>query len=150
VTLAVLDTNVLVSALLSRYGPSRYILECWHQGKFELVTSLPCLLELDEVLHRDHIKGKYRLSEDDISDYMLLLAMGATVVAVPEDPKPMCADPNDDKFLVCALLGKAGVVVSGDPHLLEVNGLAGVAVVTPRDFAVAFLGGWQPTLPGVI
>ena len=147
--LAVLDTNVLVSALLSPYGPSRYILESWRQGKFELVTSLPCFQELDDVLHRGHIKGKYGLSEDDIGNYNLLLAKGATVVAVPQDPEPMCEDPDDDKFLVCALLGKADVVVSGDPHLLEVNGIAGIAVVTPRDFAEAFLGGWQPTLPGI-
>jgi putative PIN family toxin of toxin-antitoxin system len=150
VILAVLDTNVLVSALLSPYGPSRYIFEFWRQGKFELVTSLPCLAELDDVLHRSHIKGKYGLSENDIDRYALLLATGGTVIAVPEDPEPMCQDPDDDKFLVCALLGKADVVVSGDSDLLLVNGIAGIAVVTPRDFAVAFLGGWQPILPGIV
>jgi len=141
--------HVLVSALLSRHGPSRHILRCWGQGKFELLTSLPCLLELDDVLHREHIKGKYGLTEQDIENYNTLLATGATVVAVPENPEPMCKDPDDDKFLVCALLGKAHVVVSGDADLLEVDGIAGIAVVTPRDFPLSFLGGWQPTLPGI-
>jgi putative PIN family toxin of toxin-antitoxin system len=150
VILAVLDTNVLVSAFLSPYGPPRYIFECWRQGKFELVTSLPCLNELDDVLHRSHIMGRYGLGEDDIDKYTLLLATAGKVIAVPEDPAPMCRDPDDDKFLVCALLAQAGIVVSGDSDLLEVNGIAGITVVNPRDFAVIFLGGWQPSLPGIV
>lgn len=147
--LAVLDTNVLVSTLLCRYGPPRFIFDGWRQGKFELVTSLPCLEELEDVLGRDHIQRKYGLSKDDIDRHILLLGMRGTVVAVPQHPEPMCGDPKDDKFLVCALLGRASVVVSGDRHLLEVNGVAGIAVVRPRDFAETFLGGWQPTLPGM-
>jgi putative PIN family toxin of toxin-antitoxin system len=149
VTRAVLDTNVLVSALINRYGPPRHIFKAWRQGRFELITSLPCLLELEDVLRRPRIHHKYKLGEDDIYRYILLLGTQGTVVPVPEETSPMCRDPDDDKFLVCALVGQAQVIVSGDPDLVQMNGVAGVAVVTPRDFAVATLGGWQPALPGL-
>jgi len=149
VTRAVLDTNVLVSAFINNYGPSRHIFKAWHQGKFELVTSLPCLQELDQVLRRPRLQRKYKLGDDDIYRYILFLATQATVVPAPRKATPICQDPDDDKFLLCALVGKAQVIVSGDPHLLEMNGVWDIAVVTPRDFAVTTVGGWQPTLPGI-
>ncbi|MBK6848406.1 MAG: PIN domain-containing protein [Proteobacteria bacterium] len=44
----------------------------------------------------------------------------------------VCEDPDDDKFLACALAARAKVVVSGDRHLLQVSGYRGVEVVRPR------------------
>ncbi len=77
---AVLDTNVLISALINRRGPSRHIFKAWQEGDFELVTSLPLLQELDRALHYDRIQRKYALGEDDIYTYILLLATQGTVV----------------------------------------------------------------------
>ena len=148
-TRAVLDTNVLVSALINPYGPARHIFNAFRQGSFELVTSVACLLELERVLSRLHIRRTYKLGEDDIYGYILVLGTRGTVVAVPEETGPMCSDPGDDKFLVCALVADAEVVVSGDPDLLAMNGVLDIAVMTPKDFAVTVLGGWQPTLPGI-
>ena len=148
-TRAVLDTNVLVSALINPYGPAIHIFNAFRQGSFELVTSVACLLELERVLSRLHIRRTYKLGEDDIYGYILVLGTRGTVVAVPEETGPMCSDPDDDKFLVCALVADAEVVVSGNPDLLEMNGVLGIAVMSPKDFAVTVLGGWQPALPGI-
>lgn len=146
---AVLDTNVLVSGLISPYGPSRHIFTTWQEGRFELVTSLPCLEELDRVLHYSRIQSKYQLAEDDIFAYILLISTPGDVVPVPQVSNRICDDAGDDKFIVAAIAAEAQFVVSGDSDLLSMNGFAGIEIVTPRDFAIDVLGGWQPMLPGI-
>lgn len=44
----------------------------------------------------------------------------------------MCADPDDDKFIACALAAGTKLIVSGDKHLLDVNGYRGIEVLKPR------------------
>ena len=144
---AVPDTCVLISAFINKKGPSRHIYEAWRGGKFELVTGLPLLEELDRALHYDRIMRKYALPEDDIYAYLLLLGAQAIVVPVLPDIGGVCADPEDDKFLACALVGQAQFVVSGDHDLLDVGAFAGARIVTPREFATEIVGGWQSSFP---
>ncbi len=144
---AVLDTNVLISAFINRHGAPRHIFKAWQEGKFEIVTSLPLLLELDRALHYDRILRNYALSEDDIYVYLLLLGTQTIVVPALPDIGGVCADPEDDKFLACALVGQAQFVVSGDPDLLDVGTFAGARIITPRDFATQVVGGWQSAFP---
>lgn len=146
---AVLDSNVLISAFINRYGPSRHIFKAWQEGKFELVMSLPLLHELDSVLHYDRIQQKYALGEDDIYAYILLLGAQGAVMPMPSGIDAVSRDPADNKFLACALAGRAQFVVSGDQDLIDLGAFAGITIVTPRDFAIEILGGWQPTLPGI-
>lgn len=54
-------------------------------------------------------------------------------------PKPVCDDPDDDKFLACAIAGKCKLIVSGDKHLLKVNGFKGIDIIKPRDFINNYL-----------
>lgn len=138
---AVLATNVLISAFINRHGPSRHIFNAWQEGKFELVTSLPLLQELDRALHYDRIQRKYALGEDDIYAYILLLGTQGTVVPMPLEISPMSRDPADDKFLACALVGRAQYVMSGHQDLLALGTFAGVKVVTPKHFATEILAG---------
>jgi predicted nucleic acid-binding protein len=53
---------------------------------------------------------------------------------------PVCTDPDDDKFLACAVASKAKVICSGDKALLKTTGYRGIEVMTPRSFADRFLG----------
>lgn len=144
---AVLDTNVLISAFINRHGAPRHIFKAWQEGKFEIVTSLPLLLELDTALHYDHILRKYALSEDDIYVYLLLFGTQTIVVPTLPDIGVVATHLADNKFLACAFVGRAQFVVSGDRDLLEVSAFAGVRIITPRDFATQVVGGWQPTFP---
>ena len=48
--------------------------------------------------------------------------------------EPVCDDPDDDKFIACALAGKSKLIVSGDKHLLKVSGFRGVRILKPREF----------------
>ena len=54
--------------------------------------------------------------------------------------KPVCADPDDDKFIECTLAGKAEAIISGDKHLLEASGYHGIEVITPRKFVDKIIG----------
>jgi predicted nucleic acid-binding protein len=49
-------------------------------------------------------------------------------------PVSACDDPDDLKFLACALAGGARIVVTGDRALLRASGFRGLEVVTPREF----------------
>jgi predicted nucleic acid-binding protein len=68
---------------------------------------------------------------DPIIDF---LVVGALVVSAPALPEQICADPDDDKFLACAIASAMPLIVSGDRHLLEVNGYRGIRILRPRDF----------------
>ena len=137
----VLDTNILVSALINRHGAPRQILRAWQEGKFELVTSLPLLHELDRVLHYTRIQRKYELGDDDIYAYITLLGSQGTVVPALPQISRVSRDPTDDKFLSCALVGGAQFVVSGDQDLLELVTFAEIRMTTARDFLTELLRG---------
>ena len=126
----VLDTNVLVSGVISEKGAPRRILDVWKKEHFVLVTSIAIIAEIVRVLHYPHIKNKYRLKEDDIQSVETTLANDALVL---EDMYKVrrSRDPEDDIFLACALEGRADYIVSGDPHLLEIKYYHGVQIISP-------------------
>ena len=53
--------------------------------------------------------------------------------------EPVCDDPDDDKFIACAISGRAKYIVSGDKHLLKEFGYAGLKIVTPRQYLDRYL-----------
>ena len=125
----VLDTNVFVSGVFFT-GPPFQILRAWQDGKVKLIASIEILEEYDRVgraLAR-------RFPGIDLDPVLDLLAVGAELVSAPDLPEPVCEDPEDDKFLACALAGRSKHVVSGDRHLLKVTGWRGIEVLSPRRF----------------
>ncbi len=75
----------------------------------------------------------------DIESLLTLLAIHSELVDAPDLPEPVCEDPDDDKFLACALAAGVQVVVSGDRHLLRASGWSGIEVLTPRQFVERYL-----------
>ena len=131
----VLDTNVLVSGVFFGGVPGR-ILEAWKAGAITLVVS-PAII--DEY-HRVGRLLAERYEGAELDPFLSLLAVHAEVVDAPDLPEPVCEDPEDDKFLSCALAGAAPVVVSGDKHLRRVSGWKGIEVVAPRAFVGQHVG----------
>jgi putative PIN family toxin of toxin-antitoxin system len=130
----VLDTNVFISGILFR-GPPYQALEAWCDGAIQLVVSEKILeeyLRVGEILSKQFPKIR-------LNPIFELLTIEAEIVAGIKLPKPVCIDPEDDKFLECAIVGKADVLVSGDKHLLNVSGYCGIEVVTPRKFIDRFI-----------
>ena len=76
-----------------------------------------------------------RFSSIDINPILDLVTRETRIVAPATVPVSACDDPDDLKFLACALSGSARIVVTGDRALLRTSGFQGLEVVTPREFA---------------
>lgn len=130
----VLDTNVIVSGIFFG-GPPGTILQAWQDGKFVLVMSPATFEELARV--SNELAEEYP-QVDPVPILNRIVYSSEFVETKPFD-HPVCADPDDDKFLECALSAHAEVVVSGDKHLLHVTGIPDLEVIRPRDFVDLFL-----------
>lgn len=138
---AVLDTNVLISALLSPTGSPARALLAWQHGHFELVVSPLLLAELERALA--YPKLRKRIPADEADRVVSWLARDATVVADPDDPPPVrSVDPGDDYLLALAAQEHA-VLVSGDDHLLVLSDQ--FPIRSPRSFLALLTVVGDPT-----
>ncbi|MCE9586805.1 MAG: putative toxin-antitoxin system toxin component, PIN family [Verrucomicrobia bacterium] len=131
----ILDTNVLVSGIFFS-GVPYDILTAWRDGKVNLIVSPEILEEYRRV--GEEMENKFPGVE--VAPFLELLAIEATMVAAKPLIEAVCTDPDDDKFLACAIASKAKLICSGDKALLKTTGYRGIEVLTPRSFADRFLG----------
>lgn len=131
----VIDTNVIVSGILSRKGAPAELLNAWRERRFLLLSSPAIIAEVRAVLQYPHIHKKYPLSDEDIDQIINLLEHDALLVAGNANVTgSVTADPKDEMFLDCALIGQADVIVSGDHHLLELDVYRNIPIITGRQF----------------
>jgi putative PIN family toxin of toxin-antitoxin system len=124
----VLDTNVVVSALLWDGGP-RKLLSAGRRGEVELYSSAQLLRELTDVLSRPKFHSKIaasQLSVDQIVDLYAELAALVRPVPVPR----IVSDPDDDAVIATALAAKADLIVTGDKALLSIDTYENLRVVS--------------------
>jgi len=131
---AVLDTNVLVSAILIPRGHPATIVAAWRRGDFQLVTSAPLLEELANVLLRPRIRRRLAGSPDDIANFLLDLQQTA-IVAAPSFELSVVRDAADNRVIEAAVAARADYVVSGDQDLTDLGSYREVSIVTPARFA---------------
>lgn len=131
----VMDTNVFVSGVFFS-GPPYRILEAWQSGRFELAVSHEIL---DEYRRVGEILAEER-SAIDLNPILSFVVDHATVYRPARLKERVCEDPDDDKFIACALASGCGVIISGDKHLLKVSGYQGIEVLKPREFVDQYLG----------
>jgi len=128
---AVLDTNVLVSALISPGGGSARLLLELRSGAFELILSPLLLAELREVLRRD--KFRRYVSEAEADAYVALIRSEGVVRADPGPSlEPISPDPDDEYLIDLARDAGADALVTGNAHLLELRAI--IPVMTPAEF----------------
>lgn len=127
---AVLDPNVLVSAVLSRSGTPAALLLAWLDGGYELVVSPALLSELERVL--GYPKIAKRVSPEEARELLDVLRLQADLRQDPESgPSVRSLDPDDD-YLITLAEAATAVIVSGDSDLL---GLADqIPVYNPAAF----------------
>lgn len=127
----VLDTNVVVSALLWKGAP-RLLLRAMAEAGVELCTSPPLLAELTVVLSRGKFKKKISnlgFSPEQLFD---IYAKRAEVVQAALIPR-LAPDPDDDVVIGTALASKADFLVTGDRTLLSVATYENVRIVSVRE-----------------
>jgi putative PIN family toxin of toxin-antitoxin system len=126
----VLDTNVLISALITKGTPPDLLYQAWDAGSFELVTSEAQLMELERVLMYEKLQPFIQREEAEA----LLDAVGAVARVIGVLPEiDLSSDPDDNTILATAVAGEADLIVTGDrSHLLELEMAHGIPIVTPR------------------
>jgi len=108
----VLDTSVLVAALRSDTGASRQVLLAAQDRRFELLFSVPLMLEYEAVLRRpEHLKAS-GASEEDVAGILDGLALVCKPVTIAFRWRPALPDPNDDMVLETAVNGHADAIVT--------------------------------------
>jgi putative PIN family toxin of toxin-antitoxin system len=133
----VIDTGVLVSALIQKHGTPGRVLKYLRDGNFSIIYSKPLQLELVEVLNRPIFRQKYHIQPSDIMALIRLTHLRGELV-IPQQTIDACRDPKDYKFLEAALTGQAEVIVSGDEDLLGLNPFRGISIITPAEFVRLF------------
>ena len=131
---AVLDTNVLVSGLMTEQSPPCWVLDAWLEGRYVLVTSFYLLEELIHVLSYPRIAKRLRLDEEELAGILALLLAKAELLPGHLHLPGVTRDPKDDAIVACASEGKVDYIVSGDQDLLILGDYEGIRTVTPRQF----------------
>ncbi len=129
---AVLDANVLVSALLFQKGRLAWLRDAWFSGVVAPMVSRETIAELVRVL----AYPKFTLSGAEQHDLLdLYLPFCETVgITGPPPAVPACRDPADLPFLELALNGRADVLVTGDAALLELDEPFVIPILAPAEF----------------
>ena len=125
----VIDTNIFVSSFFG--GNPRKIIDLWKSGKITLCLSGAVLDEYIDVLRRIGLR-----EEDELEELLSLFSRGFNIVFTTKTPKIRLIknDPDDDKFIECAVALKAHAVITGDRELLAIREYMGIGIFTPRKF----------------
>jgi hypothetical protein len=122
---AVLDTNVLVSAIISD-GKARTLLKKAIANQYHFVTSDLILKELATVLCRP----KFKTTQKEVSRIIYALSKTAEVVDVKTKIEAVKEDPKDNMIIETALDGESQIIVTGDNHLLALEHFGAIKILT--------------------
>jgi putative PIN family toxin of toxin-antitoxin system len=130
---SVIDTNLFVSGLLSPKGYPAQLVNLWDNKEIDILISKEIFHEYTEVIHRfEKIPvGRRQKLLEQIGD-------NGVWVEVHEEIDLIKQDPEDDKFLECAVSGDADFIVSGDRHLLSLEDFRRIPIVKAADFVKSF------------
>lgn len=129
----VLDTNVLVAALMSRRGKAYALLSCLGDGSFDLFVSVAVVLEYEEVLKR-LLGTKIILTEQDVDTVLDYLCSVARHQAIYYLWQPFLPDPKDDMVLELAVSGQCHAIVTYNADDFEGCEQFGIEALTPAEF----------------
>jgi putative PIN family toxin of toxin-antitoxin system len=131
----IVDTNVFISGIFFT-GPPFLILDAWRKRIVGFVVSSEILDEYRET----GLELSSGFPGVDIGPWLALVESRAIMINAAPLDAPVCSDPDDDKFLACALSARVRLIVSGDKALQRVSGHAGATVLSPRQFVDRHLG----------
>jgi len=136
---ALIDTNVWVSALINPHGFPAKVREAWLKGQYTIVASSPLIKELRVVLSRPRLRQRLGISESR-ADELIALVMERARIVNTEGRLKLCRDPRDDMVLETAIIGRATHIVSRDEDLTRDKDLVreletrGIQIVTVNNF----------------
>jgi putative PIN family toxin of toxin-antitoxin system len=131
---AILDTNVLVSGIFFS-GPPARILNAWRRGEVQFALTPEII---DEYIRVAGILAA-EFSGIEINPILNLIITKSDIFQPLKLQNQVCEDPDDDKFLACALSSGSRIIISGDKHLLKLSEFQGITILTPRAFVARYL-----------
>jgi putative PIN family toxin of toxin-antitoxin system len=128
----VLDTNVVLSALIFSDGRLAALREAWNLGRCRPLASQATISDLIRAL----AYPKFQLSRDEQRELLRDYLPSCTTVRMPDKPVkvPACRDPRDRPFLELALVAKADYLVTGDKDILALTDGFARPIVTAERF----------------
>lgn len=128
----VIDTNVFVTSF--RGGNPKRVVDLWRQGRITLCLSLKILEEYRRVL------AIVDLSQAKSAELLTIFESGHSLVFTSRTPTiaAVKADPDDDKFIECAVALKAECIITGDKALKAVGDYEGIGIMSPAEFLTKF------------
>lgn len=135
----VIDTNVLISGLLSDQGAPATILRLALHGEIELIFSPQTVREHWQVLHYSKILRhleKLKIPIETAEQAFRSLVEISSLVSGKEYVDIITDDPSDNIFLACAVEGNADFIVSGDRHLKALSTFRDIQIVDPASFLI--------------
>jgi putative PIN family toxin of toxin-antitoxin system len=124
----VIDTNVLISSFFG--GNPKEVIDLWRRG-----SALLCLTRevLEEYLR---VMARLPIAPETKSRLVAILQekRNLELVAPSKHHAVIREDPEDDKFIDCAVEAKADYIISGDEHLLQVKAYRGIPICSPKEF----------------
>lgn len=130
----VVDTNLIISGTTTANTIPYQLIESWRKGEYILVTSLQIIEEVRQVLKRTKIQKQFSLTITETNQVIETLSSHAFVTSGILEVDVVKNDPDDNKFIACALEGSASYIVSGDNHLLSIREYQGIQIVRAREF----------------
>jgi putative PIN family toxin of toxin-antitoxin system len=128
----VLDTSVWIAALRSRRGASHRLLSLLGSGRFEIILSVPLLIEYEDVAKR--LIGEIGLTESDIDDTLDYLCSVARHQNVHYLWRPFSPNPNDDMLIELAVAAQCDYIVTHNLRHFRGVERFGLEAVTPGEF----------------
>jgi uncharacterized protein len=133
----VLDTNIIISGMLWSGSPKQ-VLKILAEGKVQAITTEAMLDELKEVIERPKFVKRLELLAKSPQELLAEYTAKVQIIEAAPLNEAISTDPDDDVFLACAVSGKAKLIVSGDPHLLNVKMYKNIPILTAGEFLENF------------
>ena len=130
----VIDTNVYISAIFWG-GKPREVVDLGRNARISIFTSSEIQAEIERKL-----KNKFGIDEKEVAQILLDYAMFTLPIKLLHKVEVVNADPDDNKFIECAIASKAGYIVSGDKHLLNLKNYQGIQIMKAAKFLEIFAG----------
>ncbi len=132
----VIDTNIIISSAISMDGNPAQIFELLLLEEIINYTTKDIIEEIKEVLERPRIKKRL---DAQAKDFIMEQFQAFSHIVIPNVTlKEVKNDPDDDKFLECAITANVDFIISGDEHLLQIKEFRGIKIINPADFIALF------------
>ena len=134
----VIDANVFVSAILKPNSNPDKVIDLVKQGRITLALSPDILAEIRKVLLYPKIRKELKLTTKEIGEALAQIVQAAIITSGRVRLNAIESDPDDNRYLECAVEVQADFIISGDRHLKDLKNFQGIKIVNSATF-IAFI-----------